>query len=324
MKAAVLRAPDQAPRYESFVLPEAGEGVVVDVLAAALSPRVRSGASGGHYASSGAFPLVPGIDGVGRLPDGRRVYFLAADDTIGTMAERTLADARLALALPDHLRSGLVAAAMIPAISSWVALTKRVVLQPGQDVLVLGASGTAGQLAIQIAKRLGAGRVVAAGRNPQALDQLHALGADDVVRLSGTSNDGDAVAEVASEVDIVLDYLWGTVTSSIMPALCRHRRAESRALHWVLIGSVAGEDISLSSVLLRKRNLHVLGSGQGATSTSEMFSVAPDVVAALAAGTLQIRVREVPLADVEHHWSAPLPSAERLVFVTEENSLSRA
>lgn len=316
MKAAVLRAPDQAPGYESFALPEAGEGVVVDVIAAALSPRVRSGASGRHYASSGAFPLVPGIDGVGRLPDGRRIYFLAADDTIGTMAERTLADSRLALPLPDHLGAGLVAAAMIPAISSWVALTKRVQLQPGQEVLVLGASGTAGQLAIQIAKHLGAGRVVAAGRNPQALDRLRALGADDLVRLSGTNRDGDAVAEVASEVDVVLDYLWGTVTSDIMPALCRHRRAESRALHWVLIGSVAGEHISLSSVLLRKRNLHLLGSGQGATSTIDMFSVAPDVISALAAGALQVQVREVPLADIAHHWSAQLPSGERLVFVT--------
>jgi NADPH:quinone reductase-like Zn-dependent oxidoreductase len=316
MKAAVVRAPDQAPRYEPFELPDHGEGVIVEVLAAALSPRVRSGASGRHYASSGAFPLVPGIDGVGRLEDGRRIYFLAADDRIGTMTERTIADSRLALTLPEHLGAGLVAAAMIPAISSWVALTKRALLQPGQDVLVLGASGTAGQLAIQIARQLGAGRVIAAGRNPQALDRLRGLGADDVVRLAGTKSDGDAVAEVASEVDIVLDYLWGTVTSNVLPALCRHREAESRSLHWVLIGSVAGEDISLSAVLLRRRNLHVLGSGQGATSTSEMFSVAPDVMAALAAGALQLRVREVPLADIERHWSAQLPSGERLVFVT--------
>jgi hypothetical protein len=76
------------------------------------------------------------------------------------------------------------------------------------------------------------------------------------------------------------------VTTALMPALCRRRQAESRALHWVLIGAVAGDDISLSSVLLRKRKLHVLGSGQGATSTVEMFSVSPEMVAAFAAGTL--------------------------------------
>src|ERR1700685_2515284 len=115
MKAAVVRGLDQVPRYETFALPESGEGVVVDVLSSALSPRARWGASGQHYTSNGVFPLVPGIDGVGRLPDGRRVYFLAADDTIGTMAEKALA--------------------------------------------------------VQIAKHLGAGHVVAAGRDQEALDR---------------------------------------------------------------------------------------------------------------------------------------------------------
>lgn len=316
MKAAVVRALDQSPRYETFALPEAGEGVLVDVLAAALSPRVRSGASGQHYTSHGVLPLVPGIDGVGRLPDGRRVYFLAADDTIGTMAEQALADPRLAVTLPDGVRASAIAAAMIPAISSWVALTKRAMLRHGQSVLVLGATGTSGQLAVQIAKHLGAGRVVAAGRDRPALDRLQQLGADDVVPLTGAKADGDAVGAAASEVDIVLDYLWGTVTTVVMPALARRREAESRALDWVLIGSMAGDDISLSSVLLRKRNLRILGSGQGATSTAEMFSVAPDIVAAFAADALQVRVREVPLADVESHWSAKQPSGERLVFLT--------
>src|SRR5580704_7937808 len=311
MKAAVVRTIDQAPRYETFALPETREGVVVDVLAAALSPRVRSGASGRHYTSNGILPLVPGIDGVGRLPDGRRVYFLAADDTVGTMAEQALADRRLVVPLPDNVGASVIAAGMIPAISSWVALTKRTQLQHGQSVLVLGATGTAGQLAVQIAKRLGAGRVVAAGRDPEALDRVRELGADEVVRL-----DADTVAAAASEVDIVLDYLWGTVTTAVMPALCRRREAESRALDWVLIGSVAGEDISLSSVLLRKRNLRILGSGQGATSTADMFSVAADAVAAFAAGQLHVQIREVPLADVERHWSTSTPSGQRLVFVT--------
>ncbi|MFN8582496.1 MAG: zinc-binding dehydrogenase [Gemmatimonadaceae bacterium] len=206
---------------------------------------------------------MPGIDGVGRLPDGRRVYFLAADDAIGTLAERTFADSRLTVDLPDEVSASVVAAGMIPAISSWVALTLRAPLQPGQSVLVLGATGTAGQLAVQIAKYLGAGRVVAVGRNQQALQRVHDLGAD-VVRLTGTKQDGDAVAAAASDVDIVLDYLWGTVASAVMPALCHRREAESRALTWVLIGSMAGDEIALSlSVLLRKRNLHILGNGPG-------------------------------------------------------------
>jgi NADPH:quinone reductase-like Zn-dependent oxidoreductase len=317
MKAAVVRNLEHAPRYEEFALPQQGEGVVVDVLASALSPRIRSGASGQHYMSRGVLPLVPGIDGVGRLPDGRRVYFLAADDTIGTMAEKALADPRLTVPLPGDVGVSVIAAGMIPAMSSWVALTKRAKLQRGQSVLVLGATGAAGQLAVQIAKHLGAGRVIAAGRDEGALNRSRDLGADDIVRLAGEKADGDAVAAVASEADIVLDYLWGAVTTTLMPALCRRREAESRALNWVLIGSMAGDDISLSSVLLRKRNLHILGSGQGAISTAEMFSVCPDIVTAFAARRLHVQVREVPLADIEDYWTAKLPSGERLVFVVQ-------
>jgi len=316
MKAAVVRSFDQGPQYDSFELPvQPADGVVVDVLAAALSPRVRSAASGAHYTSRGALPLVPGVDGVGRLASGQRVYFVGASDTVGTMAERALADPRLAVALPDGVSSPAIAAGMLPAMSSWVALTMRAPIQPGQRVLVLGATGTSGRLAVQIAKLLGAGEVIAVGRDAAGLDQARALGADQVVRWTATQADCDAVTQVASEVDIVLDYLWGTVTSALLPALCRHRRAESRALRWVVIGSVAGDEIALSSVLLRKRNLQILGSGQGASSTAELFSVAPEIVAAFAERRLSVRLRELPLAEVAAGWSARSESGERVVFV---------
>lgn len=322
MRAAVVRSFDQGPQYDTFELPAPGGGdgdgeggVAIDVLAAALSPRVRSGASGAHYASTGVLPLVPGIDGVGRLATGERVYFVAASDAAGTMAEQTWAHPRLAVPLPDAAHSSVIAAGMLPAISSWVSLTLRAPIRPGDSVLVLGATGTSGQLAVRIARHLGAGQVIAVGRSAEALERVRALGADRVVRLSGGEADADAVARAASEVDIALDYLWGAVTSRILPAVCRRRQAESRALRWVVIGSVAGDELALSSVLLRKRNLHILGSGQGATSPAEMFSVAPAVVAAFAAGQLQVQLREVPLADVAHWWSRSTESGERIVFV---------
>src|SRR6202000_611758 len=114
-------------------------------------------------------------------------------------------------------------------------------------------------------KLLGAGEVIAVGRSPDALERARGLGADQIVRLTGDAKaDAAAVAAAASEVDIVLDYLWGSVTSAVMPAICRRRADEARALRWVLIGSMAGDELALSSVLLRKRNLVILGSGQGA------------------------------------------------------------
>ena len=150
---------------------------------------------------------------------------------------------------------------------------------------------------------------------PTALAKASAFGAARIVQLTGALSDGDAVAEAASEVDIVLDYLWGGVTSALMPAICKRREAESRALRWVLIGAAAGDEVALSSVLLRKRNLQILGSGQGASTTAELFGQAPAIVEAFAAGKLEVNAREVPLADIATAWSAASPSGERIVFV---------
>jgi len=313
MHAAVVRRFGQAPRYETFSLPADAAGTRVEVLAAALSPRTRSGASGEHYASEGTLPRVPGIDGVGRLPSGERVYFLAAHDALGAMAEQALADARLVVPLPEPVGAATIAAGMLPAISSWVALTQRAPLQAGQRVLVLGATGTSGLLAVQIARRLGAGEVLAAGRDASSLARAAALGAAQTFQLRDAEG-LDALADAAREVDVVLDYLWGSATSALLPALCR-RRESSRALRWVSIGSAAGGELALSSTLLRKRNLHLLGSGQGASSTAEMFAATGDIVAAFAAGELTVAVQTAPLAEVEARWNARVPSGERLVFL---------
>ena len=186
MHAAVVRSFHHPPRYEAHDTPQptGPSQALVDVLAAGLHPRVRTDAAGRHYTSTGTLPMIPGIDGVGRLVDGRPVYFVSADDTWGSMAERALVDLRRVVPLPDGVDVTKIAAAMNPAMSSWVALRRRVPLQPGQSVLVLGATGNAGAMAVRVSKRLGAGRVVGAGRNPDRLAELPALGADDVVALT--------------------------------------------------------------------------------------------------------------------------------------------
>ena len=142
------------------------------MIASGLHRRVRSQADGSHYTSTGALPLVPGVDGVGRLPDGTLRYFALGDTTSGAMAEQTVIDLRQSFELPGGSDPVQVAAAMNPAMSSWVALRRRIDFQPGQAVLVLGATGSSGQMAVQVAKQLGAGRVIAAGRNPERLAGL--------------------------------------------------------------------------------------------------------------------------------------------------------
>ena len=180
MKAAVVSAFDTPPSYGDLPdpAPAGDDEIVVDVLAAGLHPRVRSQANGSHYTSTGDLPLVPGVDGVGCGSDGLVRYFVLSDTTLGSMAERTVIDTRRSVVLPDGTDPVAVAAAMNPAMASWVALRQRVQFQAGQSVLVLGA-GNAGQIAVQVAKLLGASRIVVAGRvlgEPAGRDQKHCDG----------------------------------------------------------------------------------------------------------------------------------------------------
>jgi NADPH:quinone reductase-like Zn-dependent oxidoreductase len=318
MHAAVVRSFDHPPRYEEYDVPEPDgpDEALVEVLAVGLHPRVRTGAAGRHYSSSGILPMIPGVDGVGRLPDGRRVYFVAPDDVWGPMADQAVVDVRRSIALPESVDVNKIAAAMNPAMSAWVALRRRVPLQPGQSVLVLGATGNAGGMAVRVAKRLGAARVVAAGRNVQRLHALAALGADAVVALDDdAAATAERLAEAAAEVDIVIDYLWGEPAAVAVMALLRARADRSRALDWIQIGAMAGPTMELPSVALRSANLRIQGNGQGAVSTEAYLAELPSLVEEIDAGTLEVNARPVPLADVEAIWNVPDAPGVRIVLV---------
>ena len=317
MHAAVVHSFDSPPRYELVEVPSPSgpDEMLAEVLAAGLHPRVRSGASGRHYSGSAALPFIPGVDGVGRLDDGRRVYFVTADDRWGSMAEKAVVDLRRSVVLPEDVEPTLVAAAMNPAMSSWVALRHRSPLQEGQSVLVLGATGNAGGMAVQVAKRLGAGRVVAAGRNTDRLEQLRDLGADALVALDGTEAGAARMAAVAAEVDIVLDYLWAAPARQALMAILTARSDRSRALDWVQIGAVAGPTMELPSVALRSANLTIKGNGQGAVSTEAYVAALPSLIGEIGAGTLRVTPQAVSLAEVAAVWAAPEEPGVRVVLV---------
>ena len=318
MHAALVTSFDEPPHYREVDVPSPrGEDEeLVDVLAAGLHPRVRTDASGRHYTSTGVLPLVPGIDGVGRTADGRLYYFVATDELPGSMAEKAVLDVRRAVRLPDAAKVEKIAAAMNPAMSSWVALRRRVPLEAGQSVLVLGATGNAGTMAVQVAKRLGAGRVVGAGRDRDRLDALTAAGADALVQLT---DDGDAttaaLADAAAEVDVVLDYLWAKPAELAIMALLTSRSDRSRALNWIQIGAVAGPTLELPSVALRSANLRLQGNGQGAVSTEAYLAELPSLIEEIDSGALAIATRTVSLRDVESVWTQPDVPGERTVFV---------
>jgi NADPH:quinone reductase-like Zn-dependent oxidoreductase len=318
MHAAVVTSFDEPPHYQEFEVPQptSDDEIMVDVVAVGLHPRVRTGARGAHYSSTGVLPMIPGIDGVGRRADGKLVYFIAFDDVIGTMAEKAVVDVRRAIELPDGVDVLKVAAAMNPAMSAWVALRRRVPIEAGQSVLVLGATGNAGTMAVQVANRLGAGRVVGAGRDATRLAALTSVGADEVVQLTDDADaTASALAAAAADVDIVIDYLWGQPAQHAMMALLTERADRSRALNWIQIGAMAGPTIELPSVALRAANLRIQGNGQGAVSTKVYLAELPSLIDEIDAGTIAVAAKSAPLADVEKVWLEKDNPGERTVLV---------
>jgi NADPH:quinone reductase-like Zn-dependent oxidoreductase len=183
-------------------------------------------------------------------------------------------------------------------------------------VLILGATGNAGTMAVQVARRLGAGRIVAAGRNGDRLAALATLGAETTVQLTDDPDaTAAALAEAAAEVDIVIDYLWGEPAQQAMLALLRERADRSRALDWIQIGAVAGPTIELPSVALRSANLRLQGSGQGSVSPEGYLAELPSLVAEIGSGAIAVHPRPWPLAEVERAWLEQEAPGERIVLV---------
>jgi NADPH:quinone reductase-like Zn-dependent oxidoreductase len=324
MNAAVVRTYDAPPRYGTFEEPMAGEGeVLVNVTAVGLHPIVKALANGSHYGSTGELPFVPGVDGAGRLADGRRVYFGVARSPFGSFAERTVARTALCMELPEGLEETAAAAMANPGMSSWAALTLRARLMAGESVLILGATGVAGHLAVQIAKRLGAKRVIAAGRNPAALERAKELGADVAIPLGdlSKSDDRDALVkalrgEIAGGVDVVLDYLWGAPAECALAAIAQKGLShESSRIRFVQVGSSAGATISLAGATLRSSGLELIGSGFGSASVAQIFVAVGEFFKEGAKRPFELEIKTAPLTNVEAAWNSPEKGA-RVVFLT--------
>lgn len=316
MQAAVIEVLGQPPRYLAFPDPIANQDeVLVHVRAAGLHPLVKSRASGSHYSSGGEIPAVAGVDGVGVLADGSRVYFAMPRRPWGTMAELVAAPKAMCLSIPDGLDDAHAAAIANPGMSGWVALKDRAGLVAGEAVLIMGATGVAGQLSIQVARHLGAKRIIASGRN------LDALAGADVDAIIDLKQPEDALrealaAEAASGIDVVIDYLWGRPTELVLEALAAGYSAKStRKTRLVDVGSTAGSTITLPAATLRSIDLHLLGSGFGAARLDQILAAIPELFSLAAAGKLTIAVEPVPLADVETAWNR-VEKGRRIVFTT--------
>ncbi|HEX4033377.1 MAG TPA: zinc-binding alcohol dehydrogenase family protein [Solirubrobacteraceae bacterium] len=277
MMAVVVRDADTPPAFEEFDDPRAGEGqFVVDVLAAGLNPVDLA------MIGSGALPAVPGNEGVARTPGGGRAYFERTIAPFGSFAQRALVAAELPIALPDELSTADALAIGIAGLAGWLALDRAAALRPGESVLVLGASGAVGQIAVQAARLLGASRVVAAAREPCAVEDL---GADAIVELTGDYP--AALRDAAGDgFDVVIDPLFGKPLEAALTASAPGARLVS-------VGASAGATAEIERSGLVGRTL--LTHGNRTTPVDVKREAYLRMCGHVLAGELSVVSEEVPL-----------------------------
>jgi NADPH:quinone reductase-like Zn-dependent oxidoreductase len=320
MKAAVKTSASAPVQYGDFAEPVVDPGrQLVDLVAAGIHPVVRAIADGKHYGSSDGYPLVAGVDAVAKTADGRLVYTGYAEAPYGTLAERIAVPAAMGFELPAVADPVAVAGGLNPGISSWMPLLTRKA-EVGQlgTVLVLGATGVAGNLAVQNALHLGASLVVAAGRSAQGLALAREAGAA-TVALTGEV-DADAVAITAALAGhtptLVLDFVWGRPAEAAFVALGRSGLDEDDAdISYVEIGATAGAAASVPASLLRSRHIAISGSGAGSASISDIMRQLPRYINLIADGTVRVPTLTYPLSRVSEAWAESSSSRHRVVVV---------
>ena len=318
MHAAVLHSLGKAPRYERFPEPVAGDGeVIVHVHAASLKPIDKQLASGSHFASQRELPVVCGLDGVGHLSDGQRVFFGGPRPPHGAMAQRTVVSQALTFPVPENVNDETAAALPNPGVSAWLSLAYRAKLVRGENVLILGATGVTGKLAVKIARLLGAARVVAAGRNQKALSMLHDLGADATISLALPELElSEAFLREAGQsgFQVVIDYVWGRPAEVFLAALITREFAVIKSeTRFVQVGESAAPTITLPAAVLRSTALTMMGTA-GVPPRDVLLEAFQQVMAHAAKGELQIETERVPLADIEKAWQRDQPG-RRLVII---------
>lgn len=322
MKAAVIYTKGEMPKYAEFAEPivQNDNEVLIAVKAVAITNLDKRKASGKHYSSENENQkgFVVGSDAIGFLEDGTRVY---ARGITGTMAEKAVVEKNRMVPLPDGI-SNATAAAMPNAVAgSAMALRFRAGIKPGETVLINGATGFTGQMAIQIAKHYGAKKIIVTGRNQKTLENLLELGADEIIYLK---KDDESIISQLKEIhqntpiDIVLDYLWGHSAELILSVLKGNGNFTNKT-RYVSIGSMSGDIIQLSAQILRSVDLQLSGSGLGSWTKEEVkllfLEILPEMFLLAAQNKLKVNIDEVSLVDIEKMWDVEVSDGKRLVVI---------
>ncbi len=304
MKAAVVLEAGKSPVYSEFEEPIPHEGEVrVHISASALTNFTKVRAAGKHFSFASPPPFVVGIDGVGRRDDGSRVYFLFPRVPFGGMAERTAVRLSQCVRVPDNVSDVTLAAIADPGMAAWAALEARAKLVLGETVLINGATGTAGRMAVQIARHLGAKKVIATGRNRETLHALFTIGADEVIPLDhdGKTSQDELRKQFEQGIDVVLDYLWGASAEQILVAASAAKRM--MPIRFVQIGTTSAPNITLPGATLRSSTIQIMGSGIGSIPLEEINLILYKLMHATSVAGFKIETRELPLSGIAEAWS---------------------
>lgn len=321
MKAAIINELGATPVYSDYPnpVPSNESELLLHVKAASVKNLDKLRASGQHYASYTELPAVVGIDGVGTLEDGTLVY---AQGISGTLAEQALVRKGQYVPVPAGLDLAQAAALPNAVIGAAMALRFRAKMNAGDVVLINGATGVTGQLAVQLAKLAGASRIIVTGRNTGILEELRTLGADEVISLLDSDETViERIRKVHQEtpVSCVIDYLWGKPMEWILTAFKGGGVAVfTTQVKIVTVGSMAGEQITLASGTLRSAAIELLGSGLGSLSKDELTrfytEILPEVFELAKQGKLKIKTELAPLSDIGKVWEKEPDSGVRLVI----------
>lgn len=322
MKAAVLHQLGQAPKYEDFPdpVPQNADQLVINVKAASIKNLDKGRASGAHYAPHTKFPDVVGVDGVGVLADGRRVYAMGIT---GMIAEKALVDKNRIVPIPGGIDDATAAALPNAILGAALALKYRAAITPGKIVLVNGATGVTGKMAVQLAKYYGAARVIATGRNAASLHSLTELGADETLSLSqdqSTFVSALKAIHAKTPIDFVIDYTWGTPMEWILHAIKGGGlNTPYHPIRIVTVGNMAGDNMNLGSAQLRSSAIEIVGSGFGSLPPAAFAAmnseIIPDLMQLAGRGGLHIDTERVPLSEVEKAWQSNAHSGVRRVVI---------
>lgn len=319
MKAAVINRFGEVPQYLDFPAPVAGKDeALISVKASVLENFDRGAASGKHYSSRHLFPQFPaivGTNGVGVTPEGRLVGFRDIRPPYGAFAEQTLA--KQVFPIPEDIDPVKASAIPSAALTSLLPLKYSAKLQPGDTVLINGATGVSGRIAVQIAKALRAGKVVATGRNPHSLKIVQELGADELISLEQTDEaltQSFISAGGSTGFDVVVDFLWGhpaeVLIHTFTPSVAGFARQSTR---YIQIGMKAGSHISLHASALRTSGLQLMGIGK--ISDERLTRELDQVWSWIREDRLYMEIKQVPLQEISTAWQREDLAGKRLVII---------